>query len=326
MVRNILSLLGIILLLSIPAGSFPGDPNDKGVALFEKEAYAEAKTSFETVISADSDNDEALYYLGRIALIDDDLDGSIDLLRKAVKLDETNSVYRTWLGSAYIAKLQTVSFYEKGMLAGRALENLQKAVELDSMNIDARILLGGYYLNAPSIGGGSKKKALEQAEVVVQHRPVEGNAMLAGIHVKNKEYDQAIEKYKLCIEAKPEDTDYRYQTGMLYQELERYDESFDAFEHILAIDPDNLGAVYQIGRTAAFSGRNTDRGIECLQMYLEKEVPAGYPGPDGAHWRLGMIYQHMGDVEMARSEYELAVKLNPAEDRYAESLKKLDED
>jgi tetratricopeptide (TPR) repeat protein len=313
-------------MLAIPAELSAAQSLGEAVEMFETGEFTAAKTSFEAVVETDGENHAALYYLGRIALIDEDLDGAIEHLRRAVKLEEDDSVYRMWLGRAYIAKLQTVSFYEKGMLAGRALENLQKAVELDPSNIEARITLGSYYLNAPSIAGGSKKKAREQAEVVVTHNPVEGNAMLAGIHIKDKEYDQAIEKLNACIEAKPDNLEYRYQLGMLYQELERYDETYAAFEEIVAIDPDNVAALYQIGRTAAMSGTNTDRGIACLRAYLEKEVQPGYPGYDGAHWRLGMLYEHQGNVPVARSEYELAVQLNPDEDRYNDSLKKLDEE
>jgi tetratricopeptide (TPR) repeat protein len=293
--------------------------------LFETGDLAAAEKSFKDALEADGENHAALFYLGRIALADEDIDGAIDQLRQAVKLNETDSDYRTWLGRAYIAKLQTVSFFEKGVVAGRALENLKKAVDLDPSNIEARISLGGYYLNAPSIAGGSTKKAREQAEEVLKYDAVEGNSMLARIHIKNEEYDHAIEKLDVCIEAKPDNIEYRYHLGMLYQQLERYDETFDVFEQVLEIDPDNRAALYQIGRTAAFSGTNIDRGIECLRVYLEKDVESGYPGYDGAHWRLGMLFEHRGDVARARTEYETAVRLNPEEDRYGESLKELDE-
>ena len=120
--------------------------------------------------------------------------------------------------------------------------------------------------------------------------------------------------------------EYRYQLGMLYQQLERYEATFDALEHICEIDPGALGALYQIGRTAAFSGTNLDRGIECLQVYLTKDVKPGYPGYDGAHWRLGILFEHKGDVATARTEYETAMRLNPEQDSYRDALEKLNGD
>jgi tetratricopeptide (TPR) repeat protein len=318
-------IASVILLMAFPPGLLAVNSLDRGIELFEAGDLPAAKESLEGVLEADSENHAALFYLGRIALAEEDLDGAIGRLQQAVKLDGDDSAYRTWLGRAYIAKLQTVSFFERGVLSGRALEHLQKAVELDPSNVEARITLGGYYLSAPPIAGGSKKKAREQAEEVLKHDAVEGNAMLARIHIKDEEYDQAIEKLSACVEAKPDNIEYRYHLGMLYQQLERYENAFEAFEEILAIDPEDRAALYQIGRSAALSGLNTDRGIECLTVYLAKDVKPGYPGYDGAHWRLGMIFEHKGDVATARTEYETAVRLNPDEDRYKESLEALGE-
>lgn len=252
-----------------------------------------------------------------------DADGAIDYLKKAVEQDENNSMYRTHLGRAYITKLQTSSFFEKGVLSGRALEQLKKAVELDSANVEARVTLAGFYLNAPSIAGGSKKKARAQAEEIVKYDEVQGNWILAGVLIKDEKYDEAIEKIEACIAADPGDTDYRYQLAMLYQELERWDETFAEFETVLDVDPDAAGSIYQIGRTAALSGENTDRGIECLERYLTMEVLPGYPGYDGAHWRLGMIYGHRGEQALAKEHFETAIRLNPDNENYHKSLNEL---
>jgi len=314
------------LLLALTAGLLAGEPLDEAIALYEQGDLDGAKQSFTDMLEADGENHAAMFYLGRIALAGEDLDGAIEQLQKAVKLNGTDSNYRTWLGRAYIQKLQTVSFFERGVLAGRALENLKKAVELDPSNIEARIALGGYYLNAPSIGGGSKKKALEQAEEVVKYDALEGNWMLARIHIKNEEYDEATAKLGACIDADPDNMEYRYHLGMLYQQLERYEEAFEVFEAALAIEPDNRSVLYQIGRTAAFSGTNLDRGMECLDRYLTMEVTPGNPGYDGAHWRLGMIYEHRGDLARARTEYETAVELNPDGEQYQAALVNLDKD
>ena len=255
-----------------------------------------------------------------------DWDGAIDHFKNAVELDETDSMYRTWLGRAYIAKLQTVSFFEKGVLSGRALEQLQKAVKLDPTNVEARVTLAGYYLNAPSIAGGSKKKAREQAEEIVKYDEVRGNWILAGVLIKDEQYDAAIEKLESCIGEQPDNIEYRYRLAMLYQQLELYDKTFAEFEEVLQLDHEATGALYQIGRTAVFSKTNLDRGIECLHTYLTMEVKPGYPGYDAAHWRMGMLYEHKGDAASARAEYETALRLNPEDDKYRDSLNELAKD
>jgi tetratricopeptide (TPR) repeat protein len=206
------------------------------------------------------------------------------------------------------------------------LEHLQKAVELDPANVEARVSLAGYYLNAPSIAGGSKKKARQQAEEIVKYDEVRGNGILAGVLIKDEKYDEAIATLEKCIEAQPQNIDYRYRLAMAYQEMERYDETFAEFEEVLDIDPTAAGALYQMGRTAVFSATNLDRGIECLQRYLTLEVPPGYPGHDAVHWRMGMLYEHMGNAERAKEEFETAVRLNPDEENYREALNELAKD
>jgi Tfp pilus assembly protein PilF len=55
---------------------------------------------------------------------------------------------------------------------------------------------------------------------------------------------------------------------------------------------------------------------------------AGDPGsslPDvtWAHWRMGMIYEHKGDVAQARRAYEAALKADPDNKEAQKALKKL---
>ena len=61
-------------------------------------------------------------------------------------------------------------------------------------------------------------------------------------------------------------------------------------------------------------------------MYMKQEVGPGWPGHDGAYWRIGMIYEWKGDPEKARQSFERAVRLNPGENRYRESLNALAKD
>ena len=137
MIGKLLMIIGaILMLLACPLG-LNAAQIDRGIEQIEAGDFASAKQSFEIILEADADDHVAHYYMGRIALEKEDLDGAIDRLRYAVKLDESDSNYRTWLGRAYIAKLQTATFQEKGVLAGRALDNLKKAVELDPSNIEA---------------------------------------------------------------------------------------------------------------------------------------------------------------------------------------------
>jgi tetratricopeptide (TPR) repeat protein len=219
-----------------------------------------------------------------------DHDAALATLNEAPEDVQATSDWHLWFARANLAKLQTVSFMEKGPFARQALEHLEKAIEIDPANVEARATLGGYYLNAPPIAGGSTELALEQAQAIVEYDAVTGHAMMAGIHQKE----------------------------------ERYPEATAAFAKVLEEDPENRGALYQTGKIAAVTGENLAAGQACLEKYLELDVEPGYPGHGGAHWRLGMILEHEGDTAGARAHYEKAVAMDPESEQFRASLEALD--
>jgi Tfp pilus assembly protein PilF len=316
-------LVIVFILVGASCATKKTPPMELGVTSFEAQDYETAKTHFETTLTSEPENAEAVYYLGRIALASGDVDQGVELLEKAVALDETSSPSHFWLGVAYAQKIQTVSFFEQGQLAPKLKGEFEKAVETDSTNVEARMGLAQYYLNAPPIAGGSKEKAMEQVEAIKKLDPRQGHLFMAQVYAGEKDYDAAEQEYKAALELDAKDTDVHYQMGIFYQTKEDYEAAFGAFEAAVAIDPMYMSAMYQIGRTAAFSGDNLDRGVECLKIYLDNEPGPGQPSWSHAHWRLGMLYEKMGQKEMARKEYEAALELDPENKKAKEALDKL---
>lgn len=117
--------------------------------------------------------------------------------------------------------------------------------------------------------------------------------------------------------------DIRMRLGFLCQDKKNYEMAFKTFEELIKDYPDYYSALYQIGRTAVFSGTNLDRGIECLKKYLQHEPEDGQPTLPNAHWRLGAIYEHKADKESAKKEYEAALKLDPDYKAAKDALEKL---
>jgi tetratricopeptide (TPR) repeat protein len=115
--------------------------------------------------------------------------------------------------------------------------------------------------------------------------------------------------------------DIEMQVGYLYQGKKQYDNAFNTFESVVKRYPDYYPALYQIGRTAAFSGTNLDRGIECLNKYLQHTPADDQPTRANAHFRLGALCEHKGDRAAAQREYEAALKLDPS---YGDAQKALD--
>lgn len=297
---------------------------DKGIDFFNESRLNEAEEIFNSILKKDSGNHRALFFLGRIRLKKEDFDGAATCLKKAAELNPTSSAYFTWLGRTYLSKLQKASHFERGILAGKVLDAYKKAVKLDPENVQARISLAGYYLNAPSIAGGSKRKALEQIKEIIKSNPETGHMLMAQSLIKDGKYNEAEKELLKVIELTPDQPEIYYRMGMLYQSAKAYGKAFTSFETAVKKDPRDLRSLYQIGRTAVFSDENLMRGIECLKEYIEKEPKNGLPGIDAAHWRLGMLFEKSGKMGKARKEYQTAIKLNPGESKYKKCLENLD--
>lgn len=113
------------------------------------------------------------------------------------------------------------------------------------------------------------------------------------------------------------------QVGFLYQQKKQYDNAFKIFEMIIKNHPDYYPALYQIGRTAVFSGANLERGIECLKLYLQHEPGENQPTWANAHFRLGALYELKGDKAAAQQAYEAALQLDSSYEDAKRALEKL---
>ena len=88
--------------------------------------------------------------------------------------------------------------------------------------------------------------------------------------------------------------------------------------------PDEVQAHLQYGRTAAVSGTHLERGEKELKYWLAN-VPkdASITSQSGAHLRLGMIYEQLGNKDAARAEYQSAISINPNNEDAKKALAKL---
>jgi tetratricopeptide (TPR) repeat protein len=99
---------------------------------------------------------------------------AVSLFEDATRLDAQNAEYHLWLGRAYGYRARQVNESEQFFLARKVRKHLEKAVELNPDQVDARLDLLDYYLQAPSLLGGGVDKAKVQAEEIVKRDPQQG--------------------------------------------------------------------------------------------------------------------------------------------------------
>ena len=294
-----------------------------GIQLYEEGNLPVAKEFFQAFVQKNPQTATGMYYLGRICFDEENYDEAQKWFEKAVALENTSSEYHLWLGRTYGTQTMNASVLKKPGLAQKTKKHFELAVALDKNNLDAQEELIGYYLRAPGIMGGSTEKAKALAAALKEMDKLRGYRLLGLGYEKEKKHDQAERIYKTAIAEFPDSAITRFQLGYFYLRMERYPEAFEVFEKISATNPDNMNAYFQIGRTGALSGQNLDRAEACLKLYLQHTPSKNNPSLAWAHRWLGMVYEKKGQKNLARDQYEAALKLYPKYKEAKEALKKL---
>ena len=280
-----LSLSIGLVLASLPALAADNALRDQIAGLFKQRQWAEAQVLLEKVTTDEPNNAEAWNSLGQTFLARGDYEKAIPVLEKATQLDPGKSEYFLQLGSAYGIGAAKAGLLSKMGLAKKCKAAFDQAVVLDPSNINARWSVMEYCRQAPGFMGGGMDGAYVQAEAIKQLDARRGRAAYTSLYVADKKFPEAFALYDEVLRDKPTDGD----------------------------------ALYNIGRLAALSGDQLDRGLAALRTLLTQE------GGNNARTqtRIGNILEKKGDRPGAKAAYESAVALDPKFTQAIEALRKL---
>ena len=315
-------LVALLLVVPLSSGAQGAPPAEAGARLFEARRYDEARASLEAAVRADPRDARALFYLGRIALVEGNGDKGAEWLERAVKLDGKRSEYRHWLGRAYSRQALRAGKLKQARLAGRIREAFHSAVALDPDNIDARFDLLQYYVLAPGIMGGSVQKAREQAAEIRRRNPFRGHLAFGAVAADAKDDAAAEREFTAAVAQFPDSGAGAYTLGAHYARLRQWDRAFELFERRVRERNDGP-SLYYIGRLASLSGERLDRGAEALSAYLERKPGDTDPSLASAHYRLGLIYEKQQKRDLARQEFATTVQLDPRQTEAKAALKRV---
>lgn len=279
---RIASLLLVSSVAGFPAPGVEGRIPDRAeaVVMYEERRYAPAREAFQALDRTRAPVDEELdFYLGRLALWYDDCDEALSRFERAVGHTPDSARLHNALGDAYGLAAQQAHLLAKLGWARKCVAAYRKAVELEPANPLYRWSLLGYYLVAPGIAGGGRDKALAEAGRLKDLDDMAGRIALATVHLA----------------------------------AQRTSEAFAQFDELYPERPDDFMVLYHIGRCAALSGEQVDRGIDALTRCLDLEPPRGegMPTLSGVHYRLAGLYETRGDADAASRLRQRAWELNP---------------
>lgn len=249
------------------------------VALHHRGHYTESRRHFLVIAERCPTDPRLPFYLARLAVWFDDHDTALAHLEEALKRFPEDARLHHVLGDACGLAAQRAPLLSKLKWATRCRAAYERAVELEPRNPTYRMSLLGYCLAAPRVAGGGTAKARAQAEIIAEIDAPAGHVAWVTVHL---------------AEGHPE-------------------RAFALLNDVLARNADDFFTLYQIGRCAALSGQELDRGEAALRKCLRLSPLAGDGLPTHAHvhFRLGNILEKQGRPAEAGEAYAAASRLNP---------------
>jgi tetratricopeptide (TPR) repeat protein len=240
-----------------------------GVCYFAIYQFAESRKEFERLLRETAADPSIVYYLGRLDLVEENLDSAISRLN-IVASDPPFPDTAYYLGSAYL---------KKGDLA-QAEKWLRKAAELAPR--DARVpehlarinlktgrrseaeklyALAAELRERSHLGNSQAidcnralaSQPLEQAHAVCRKlfdaRDPDKLTFLGMIYGDRQQYAEALEPFEQAARLDPESFEIQYNLALTYFRLKRYSEARTPFERAAALRPEFFGANALLGAT-----------------------------------------------------------------------------
>ncbi|SRX74398.1 tetratricopeptide repeat protein [Aequorivita antarctica] len=264
---------------------------------FKQENFSKAKPVFENHLKKHPGDKKTREYLGDIAGYAKNWDIAVAYYEALVNEEETNANYNFKYGGALGMKALSISRLRAVSYIGDIKHHLERAAKLEPKHIEARWALVEFYIQLPSIIGGSEKKAIDYANELGTISKVDGylaNGYIAEYTDRSKDAERF---YKKAIEVGGSPHTYEKLSG-LYEKNNQPKEALKTTAESLKKHKRNQ-LNYQIGKISAQYNLEPEYGIECLSQYLaDYSIKDGVP-KDWAYYRLAQIYKNLGKKEIA---------------------------
>jgi tetratricopeptide (TPR) repeat protein len=266
------ALISMVLLATPALSQGTGLPRAR--QLYEKTRYEDALALLAGVAT---ENGAVYALMGQCYYMLGQFTKATEALERAVRLEPNNSQYHLWLGRAYGRRAETSSFVTAPGFATKARDHFERAVALDTSNLDAAGDLFEYYLEAPGFLGGGMPKALALAEKTKNLDPAEYHYRLAQIADRRKEYKDAEEQFRRAMDLAPRQIGRVVDLANYLSRRGKYQESEAVFGLAENIDPNNPKLMFERAKAYIQSKRNLDKARELLVRYLNSPLSPDDP-------------------------------------------------
>lgn len=296
------ALFAVILLCALPASA------DSAKEMLAAGRIDEAITVLNGRLSSAPTDAESSNLLCRSYFAMEDWDRAEGPCKRAIALDPNNGHYHRWLGHVYGEKADRASFVSAPGLAGKARDELERAVQLNPDDVDARVDLAEFYFEAPGIIGGGRDKARAQAQIIGTTDPAHEHWVYARIAEKNRDLATAEREYHRMIEVSNGDSEAWLNLALFFRHQKRFDDMEQMLIKTTEAPMSKPDVMFDVAQNLFRTGRNFPLAIQTLKRYLAfgpvEQAPAFK-----AHYLLGQLLEKQGDKAGAAAEYRASLGL-----------------
>lgn len=267
----------------------------------------EAITVLNSRLASAPHDAESLNLLCRAYFALEDWSRAESSCHQAATLDSGNSRFHLWMGRVYGEKAARANLLSAASLAGKTRDEFQRAVELDPKDVDARLDLAEFYIEAPGIMGGGQDKARAQAKAIGALRPEREHWVYARLAEKNRDATTAEREYRQMINLSHGDAESWLNLALFLRRQKRFDEMEQAILKTSEGPFSRPDALVDAAQVLLRTERNYPFAVRLLRQYLVgpvEEAPAFK-----AHYSLGALLEKQGDKAGAAQEYRASLAL-----------------
>jgi len=291
-------------------GDTMGSDDRQANALLQQGRMEEATAMLHETLAAQPADALAHQLLCRVFYAQEMADDAIHECELAASNDPSDSNTQMWLGRAYGLKASHANPFAALGLAKKVHKAFERAVELDSANVDAMNDLGEYYVAAPGIVGGGLDKAESLAAAMQPQFPSQSHRLSALIAEKRKDLATAETEFKNAVTANRTPEAY-VDLGHFYRRQNQPDKALAALQAGMDADRRRDAALVDAASILSAAHLSPQLAESLLREYLSSPAKSDDAPAFKVHLQLGDLLAQRGDLAGAHREYAAALALAP---------------
>jgi Flp pilus assembly protein TadD len=261
-------------------------PEQRARELYQRTDYQQ---SLSVLLPLSEKSPQALQLIGQDYFMLGEYKKATEALEKAAAADPKNAWVFVWLGRAYGRRAEMASPFTAPGYAGKARQNLERAVQLDPSNREAAGDLLDFYLDAPGFLGGGLQKAEQLAKQIGETDPAEQHYAQAIIDQRKKDFQGAEQQFRRAVQLAPHEVGRFVALAKYLAKQGNIQESDALFEQARRMEPNNPQVLFDRAQTYVEQRRNLSEARQMLEQYLKAPLTPNDPPRERAEALLKKI-------------------------------------